>query len=65
MKILIYILIALAIVVMVYNFTLLDFDNLLLGNSGIALIGILCAACVIVLLFILLTSRAIEKKQKN
>lgn len=65
MKILIYILMVLALVVIVYNFTLIDFNNLLRGESGIALIGILCAACVIVLLLILLTSRAIEKKHNQ
>lgn len=65
MKIFIYILMVLAVVVIVYNITVLDFENLLAGQSGIALIGILCAACVIVLLAILLTSRAISKKAKQ
>lgn len=65
MKIFIYILMVLALAVIIYNFTVLDFDNLLLGQSGIALIGILCGACVIVLLAILLTSRAIAKKNKE
>lgn len=65
MKIFIYILMFLALVVIVYNFTLLEFNDLLLGESGIALIGILSATCVIVLLLILLTSRAIDKKQKH
>ena len=65
MKILIYILIVLAVVVIGYNITLLNFDDLLAGESGIALIGILCAACVIVLLTILLTSRSIAKKFKQ
>lgn len=62
MKIFIYILILLALAVIGYNFTLLNFDNLTEKNSGIALIGILSAACVIVLLAILLTSKAIAKK---
>lgn len=62
MKIFVYILMLLAVLVLGYNFTLLNFDNLLEKNSGIALIGILCAACVIVLLAILLTSKAIAKK---
>jgi hypothetical protein len=65
MKIFIYILMVLAVVVIAYNITVLDFENLLAGQSGIALIGILCAACVIVLLAILLTSRAISKKAKQ
>ncbi len=65
MKIFIYILMVLAVVVIAYNVTVLDFENLIAGQSGIALIGILCAACVIVLLAILLTSRAISKKAKQ
>lgn len=62
MKIFIYILILLSLGVIVYNFTLLDFDNLLGKTSAIALIGILSAACVIALMAILLTSKAIAKK---
>ncbi|MCM4161341.1 hypothetical protein FHG64_08445 [Antarcticibacterium flavum] len=65
MKIFIYILMIIAVAVIGYNFTVLDFENLLAGQSGIALIGILCAACVLVLLGILLTSRAIAKKSKQ
>lgn len=53
-----------AIVVVAYNFTLLDFDALLVGNSSVALIGILAAGCVLALLGILLTSKAIERKAK-
>ncbi|MEP6261448.1 MAG: hypothetical protein ABJ092_07715 [Gillisia sp.] len=65
MKIFIYILMLLALGVIVYNFTLLDFDNLLGKNSAIALIGILSAACVIALMGILLTSKAIAKKAEQ
>jgi len=64
MKIFIYILIAFAIVVVAYNLTILNFDALLVGDSAIALIGILAAGCVIVLLSIFLTSKAIERKAK-
>lgn len=62
MKIFIYLLIVLSVVVIGYNVTLLNFDDLFTGDSGIAMIGILCAACVIVLMVILLTSRSISKK---
>lgn len=65
MKIFIYILIVLSVVVIGYNVTVLDFDNLLGDESAIALIGIGCAACVIVLLSILLTSKAIDRKSKR
>ncbi len=65
MKIFIYILILLSLGVIVYNFTILNFDNLLGKESSIALIGILAAAIVIVLLGILLTSKAIDRKHRN
>jgi hypothetical protein len=65
MKIFIYILIALSAVVITYNVTVLNFDDLLSEDSAIALIGIVCAACVIVLLSILLTSKAIDRKTKG
>ena len=55
---------AFAIVVVAYNLTILNFDALLVGDSSVALIGILAAGCVIVLLGILLTSKAIERKAK-
>ncbi|SDR79756.1 hypothetical protein SAMN04487764_0692 [Gillisia sp. Hel1_33_143] len=64
MKILIYILMAMSLAVIAYNFTILDFNNVLEGDSTIALIGILAASCVLVLLGILLTSKAIERKSK-
>lgn len=65
MKIFIYILMALALAVIVYNSTLLDFNDLFAKDSSIALIGILAAAIVIVLLGILLTSKAIDRKHRS
>ena len=65
MKYFIYILIAIAAGLIIYNATFLDFDHLLQGNSKTALISIIACACVIVLLFILLISRAIQEKRKN
>tara|TARA_R100000935_G_scaffold53800_1_gene81925 strand:+ start:748 stop:951 length:204 start_codon:yes stop_codon:yes gene_type:complete len=65
MKIFIYLLITLSIAVIIYNVTVLNFQDLLGEDSAIALIGIICAICVIVLLSILLTSKAIENKVKN
>jgi len=55
---------AMSLAVIAYNFTILDFNNVLEGDSTIALIGILAASCVLVLLGILLTSKAIERKSK-
>jgi hypothetical protein len=65
MKIFIYLLIALSVGVIAYNVTVLNFNDILSEDSAIALIGIVCAACVIVLLSILLTSKAIEHKVKE
>ncbi len=65
MRIFIYILIALSVIVIAYNVTVLNFNDLLDEDSAIALIGIICAACVIVLLSILLTSKAIDRKFKG
>lgn len=62
MKTFIYILIAIAAGLIVYNFTFLDFDNLLGDESKTALIGVLASGCVILLLVILLISKSIAKK---
>jgi len=56
------ILIVLAILLIAYNVTMIDFNNPLEGNSIIALIGILAALCAIVLLLIFMTSRKIQNK---
>ncbi|TSE08286.1 MULTISPECIES: hypothetical protein [Aquimarina] len=65
MKYFIYILIIIASGLIIYNATHLDFGNLLDGNSKTALISIFASACVIVLLSILLVSKAIQKKKNN
>lgn len=65
MKIFIYLLMLLAVGVIIYNFTLLDFNDLLGDYSALALIGIVAAACVLVLMGILLTSKAIARKDKQ
>ncbi len=61
-KSLVIVLIILAILLIAYNSTMLDFDDLLSGDSTIALIGIVAALCAIVLLLIFITSKKIEKK---
>lgn len=47
----------------VFNATKLDFGALFEGDSQVAMIGILAAACVLVLLTILLISRRIAGKK--
>ncbi len=64
MKIFIYILLAIGLGLIILNATKLDFSNLLEGDSGVAVIGILAAACAILLALILRVSHKIKKKTK-
>ena len=61
-KTLVIILIILGILLIAYNATMLNFDDLLKGDSMIAVIGILASLCAIVLLLIFINSKRIEKK---
>lgn len=65
MKILIYSIILLAIVLIGYSSTILDFDNLLEGDSAKAVMAIVASLCVVVLMIILMLSRKIYNKQEN
>lgn len=65
MKIFIYILYTIAILLMVYNISVLDFSNLFGKESTIAWIGILACLSVIVLLTILTLSKKIAKNLKD
>ncbi|WP_291869512.1 hypothetical protein [Maribacter sp.] len=61
-KILTIILIVLAVALIAYNVTLLDFNNLFKGNSIIALIGIMASLVAIVLILVFNTSKKIQRK---
>lgn len=63
MKAAIYIFIAIAAGLIIFNITKLDFDNLFEGDSQVATISILASACVILLMVILNTSRKISGKK--
>lgn len=65
MKIFIYILMAFASALVVYNATKLNFDHLLEGESSVAAICILAGLCAILALGILLISRSIAAKQRR
>lgn len=65
MKALIYSLIFIAVALIVYNSTFLDFQHIFSGDSKTALIGILASSIVVVLMIILLMSRAISKKAEE
>ncbi len=56
------IIIVVAIGLIAYNVTLVDYANPLAGDSIIAVIGIVAALCAIVLILIFLASKKIEKK---
>jgi len=59
------ILIVLAIALIAYNVTVVDFQNPMVGDSAIALIGIIASLCAIVLLLIYLTSKKIKDKMNE
>lgn len=64
-KSLFLILIVLAVALIAYNVTLVNFQNPLEGNSIIALIGIIASLSAIVLLLIYITSRKIKDKMNQ
>ena len=59
------VLILLALALIAYNVTLVDFQNPFQGDSTVALIGIVASLCAVVLILIFLTSKKIEKKLKE
>ncbi|HEX8576949.1 MAG TPA: hypothetical protein VF677_11710 [Flavobacterium sp.] len=65
MKIFIYILLFFALGLIVFNITLLDFNNLFQGNSLVGLIGIVASFCAVFVLLIFRMSKMIEEKTKN
>ncbi|TYB76065.1 hypothetical protein ES677_09810 [Bizionia gelidisalsuginis] len=65
MKIFTYILSAIAIALLIFNVTKLDFDSLFEGESVVALITIFASLCALALLQILRISKAIEKKSRK
>ncbi len=65
MKIFTSILIVIALALIVFNITLLDYNNLFDGDSLIGLIGIVASFCAIFILLIFRMSKMIEEKSKN
>lgn len=56
------ILILLALALIVYNITLVDFAAPFTGDSTIALIGVMASLCAVVLLLLYLTSKKVQQK---
>ena len=67
MKIVLLILGVLAIGLLVYNLTIVDHIDPLVGDSQIAVIGVVACLCALLILLILHTSKRIERriKQRN
>jgi hypothetical protein len=65
MKIFTTVLVVLALGLIAFNVTLLDFDNLLEGDSMVALIGIVASFCAVAILLIFRMSKMVEEKLKD
>ena len=65
MKIFTSILILLAVALIVFNVTLLDFSQPLEGKSAVALIGVGASFCAILILLIFRISKKIEEKTSS
>lgn len=65
MKIFTSILVVIALALIVFNITLLDFDHLFEGNSMIALIGIAASFCAVCILLIFRMSKMIVERTKE
>jgi len=64
MKILIYILMIVGLGLVIFNASKLDLENPFLGDSGVAAVGILAAACAVLLMVILQISLKVKRKKK-
>ena len=60
-----YILSIIALALIAFNITKLDFENLFEGESMIAVITIVSGLCAIILLTIIRISRRIDRKLRN
>jgi hypothetical protein len=61
-RIFLIILIVLAIALIAYNVTLIDFAAPFQGDSTIALIGIVASLCAIILILLYMTSKKVQQK---
>ncbi len=64
MKIFTSILVVLALALIGFNITLLDFNHLFDGKNSIALIGIVSSICAVLILLIFRMSKKIEDRTK-
>jgi hypothetical protein len=65
MKIFTNILVVLAVALIIFNVTLLDFKDPLQGNSVIAIVGIIASFCAVLILLIFRMSKKIVEKMND
>ena len=65
MKIFTNILVFLAVALIIFNVTLLDYRNPFHGDSVVAFIGIAASFCAVLILLILKTAKKIEEKSNE
>jgi hypothetical protein len=65
MKIFTLSLVVIALALIIFNITLLDFNHLFEGNSMVALIGIAASFCAVCILLIFRMSKMIVEKTKD
>jgi len=65
MKKLIYILGALALGLLVFNLFQINYNDPFVGDSLVAVIGVVASLCAIILLIILLLAKKIQRKIRN
>jgi Mg2+ and Co2+ transporter CorA len=65
MKIFTNVLVVLAVALIIFNITLLDFKHPFQGDSVVAFIGISASFCAVLILLIFKTSKKIEEKMNN
>ena len=65
MKIFSYFVIVVALALIVFNLTKVDFSAPFEGDSSVALIGIICGLCAIFLMLIYRMSKLVEEKTKD
>ena len=65
MKVALYILMALASALMIFNLTKIDYAAPLEGNSMVAVISVIACLCAVLLLAILMISRKIDEKSRK
>ena len=64
MKIFSYIVFVIAVALIIFNLTKVNFSQPFEGESSIALIGVVAGLCAVILVLIFKASKAIEEKTK-